>query len=372
MARKTRWLAVALAALACGGCKQLQEFYEEHVTVFDIQPRMYELDVTTFEASSLAAPKAIRGLYHAAAVDDRIVLIGGVDNQNFLVDSVEVFDPAADTWTTGAVWPTVRGARDRAVTDDGRMCLSGGVTSITDDTEVPVLDCYDVTTNAWSTLPPLPNGVSAAGFGYHAGSFYALGGKDAAGDVASAYSLVDGAASWEPLADVPMPCHAGLEKTAGGKIFLPRCATNEDALLAYDIATDTWSTAPPPPDDPDRGTLFAVHGDDLLFLDNTPPRSLRYDTVNEIWTAVTEPGLDSAQIGSSVVVGDMAYLVIMSRQSGSIWEAAFEVWSYDFTTDTWDHLVDNPSTPWEGIWLTNIGGRFLAPAVVMEPVVTVQ
>ena len=94
-----------------------------------------------------------------AAVGGKLYVIGGLDpslSPVALIDTVEEYDPIANTWTTkGARMPTARGAFGTAVLNGLIFAISGYGTwppTLTNAT-----DMYDPVGDAWSSLAPSPN-----------------------------------------------------------------------------------------------------------------------------------------------------------------------------------------------------------------------
>ncbi|TDE86182.1 NPCBM/NEW2 domain-containing protein [Deinococcus sp. S9] len=92
------------------------------------------------------------------ALGGRIYAIGGQhlgDEQNGNQRSVEMYDPATDTWTPRADLPRPLGHTSAStVVWNGRIVVVGGVTQRS--AEVANIVEYDPNTNAWTELTPLP------------------------------------------------------------------------------------------------------------------------------------------------------------------------------------------------------------------------
>lgn len=107
---------------------------EGGATVITREVEVY--DISTGEWSS-AAPMLIgRGWARAEAVDGKLYVIGGYTGNWFdgfeLSDSIEVYDPAVDTWSETSTVPTTRRDFSTAVVD-GRVYTIGGVGVDPDD-----------------------------------------------------------------------------------------------------------------------------------------------------------------------------------------------------------------------------------------------
>lgn len=141
---------------------------------------------------------------HAAAVDrkGRLLVFGGTavsvglergedestedwdargasfDRQaNMSLSSVEMYDPATNTWTERAPLPTPRQAMSADLGADGRIYVVGGAPSYMHPKPMDVVEIYDPEKDTWETGPPLvyPR-RSHAVVATSDGKLYAIGG----------------------------------------------------------------------------------------------------------------------------------------------------------------------------------------------------
>ena len=119
-------------------------------------------------------PTARYGLA-AAEVGGKIYAIGGVGSGGGILNVVEEYDPASDTWATTVHMPTAR--YDLAAAAVGGKIyaiggLNGGVLNVVD-----VVEEYDPAHDTWTTKAPMLTArydLAAAGVG---GKIYAIGGN---------------------------------------------------------------------------------------------------------------------------------------------------------------------------------------------------
>ena len=107
------------------------------------------------------------------------------EDNHFSSAIVQAYDPLTDTWTEMAPLPTALYGLTAATGPDGKIYVFGGNyrTEIQTDRGINVIvntvEVYDPLTNTWTTAPPLPsaraNLASAAG---QDGRIYVLGGQD--------------------------------------------------------------------------------------------------------------------------------------------------------------------------------------------------
>jgi N-acetylneuraminic acid mutarotase len=133
-----------------------------------------------------------RRMAAACVVDGRIYVFGGIatwDDPNvILLPTVEVYDPATDTWTQASDMPWRRNHHAASVVD-GKMYIFGGVSASPeyeylnaeeDEDAVfmsPIVDVYDPATDTWTTAADFPNPRWDYVTNVVDGKIYAIGGR---------------------------------------------------------------------------------------------------------------------------------------------------------------------------------------------------
>jgi len=117
----------------------------------------------------------------AAAVDGIIYAIGGWNAEGGVLSTVEAYDPATDTWTKKADMPTARYEVGACVVD-GRIYISGGATKFGDFLKewacVPTVEVYDPATDTWTQASDMPWARHDHTASVVAGKMYIIGGYD--------------------------------------------------------------------------------------------------------------------------------------------------------------------------------------------------
>ena len=156
--------------------------------------------VTTIPLSKRGA----RLLFTTAAGDDgRIYLIGGMDDCPFppcdnVLDTVDVYEPFAGTWSTGARMPTARRRTASTVGPDRRIYVVGGETL----NVIPLntAEAFDPASGTWAVLPPMPTPRTQLAVASANRRIYAMGGL-----TSPPIQTVDVVEEYDPIADAWIP-----------------------------------------------------------------------------------------------------------------------------------------------------------------------
>ncbi len=168
-----------------------------------------------------AAMPSTRHSLAAVAVGTKIYVFGGKTNGGAVLDNVEVYDIAGDSWSNAVAQMPRPRAGFGAVVIDGLVYLVGGEAA--DGSRVTDLDVYNPDNDSWSTRAPLPTGRSYLGVtaalnrgaitsGERAIS--AAGGLlvgDAPTAVVEEYIIDEDV--WRPRAPLPAPRHSAASVT---------------------------------------------------------------------------------------------------------------------------------------------------------------
>jgi len=163
---------------------------------------VYDPETNTW-STAVSMPKVASDLA-AVTVNEKIYLIGD--------SKLDVFDPAINSWSTVAPMPTAR-HHLAAATVNGKIYAIGGCSGFD---PVNTVEVYDPATNSWSTGAPMPTARCSLAAASVNGKIYAIGGAPG----------------------IPLPVKRETYAIAGGL---------EATVEVYDPATNSWSTAAPMP-----------------------------------------------------------------------------------------------------------------------------
>jgi Kelch motif/Galactose oxidase, central domain len=317
-----RWrlvAAVAVLGLAGAGCTG------------DEPPAPEQTPTTTAAPGApawrkLAPAPSERTEVAAAAVGDRIWVLGGYAPDGATLATAEVYDTATDTWARGPDLP-VAVNHAMAATLDGVLYIAGG-----NDGEGPSTQVARLEGDTWRPLAPLPQGRSAGGLVALDGRLYLVGGV-VEGGLAAETQVYDPAADrWSPAPGLPTPReHLGAAAT-GGKVYVVGgrvggIGRNLAAAEAFDPATGRWASLAELPTPRGGLAATATAGGEVVAVGGeaaaTFPEAEALDTASGRWRSL--PPLPTPRHGLGVVaVGDTVYVLAGGPQPGLHTSAANE------------------------------------------------
>jgi N-acetylneuraminic acid mutarotase len=166
-----------------------------------------------------------RGGAAAEALGGLIYVVGGIAENGASLDSVEVYDPTMDAWTSVAPMLTRRDNPGAAVFDD-KLYVFGGRTRDADGTEVDgtlnTVEMYDPIQDIWTARTPMPTGRRTMVVGTLDGRAQVIGGERAAdGKTFPQNEEYDPATdTWRALAAMPTPRHGAAGGTVDGAVYV--------------------------------------------------------------------------------------------------------------------------------------------------------
>ena len=195
-----------------------------------------------------ALPTPRSGLGGVTGANGRIYAIGGSSDsvQGIFVDTVEVYDPTSDQWTTGPSMTTARYALSVTLGADQLIYAVAGVDD--NDLYLDSAEALDTTKGTWSPVAQLAHGARAvAGSATGAdGRVYVVGGLSATGSPLDFVEvLTPGAAQWQSVASLPTPIGSAATAAAhDGRIYVFGGTNSPGAFVktvqAYSPATGQW------------------------------------------------------------------------------------------------------------------------------------
>lgn len=195
-------------------------------------------------------PTARQG-HSSCVLDGKIYIMGGADTELILVDgynTVDVYDPSQDTWTTKADMLFGR-ANFATFVLNGKIYAVGGAGSFyygCDDT----IEEYNLTNDTWSVKTTMPRPRMGLTASVVNGKVYIIGGADGAEDPIPEIDIYDPATdTWSTGVNIPTPRSHLAAAVVDEKIYAISGTFGPETYFEgqreveeYDPATDTWTT----------------------------------------------------------------------------------------------------------------------------------
>jgi N-acetylneuraminic acid mutarotase len=173
--------------------------------------------------TSLAPMSQGRGGPVAEVINGKIYVAGGRDPLGNSVNTAEVYDPATDTWSAVAPMATRRDNAGSA-TFNGKLYVFGGrildAGGVTIDGELNTMEIYDPATDTWSPGAPMPTGRRAMIVGKISGRAQVMGGENNGGQAFpqnEEYNPVTN--TWRTITTMQTPRHGMAAGTINGKVY---------------------------------------------------------------------------------------------------------------------------------------------------------
>ncbi len=201
-------------------------------------------------ATLASVPTPVEGM-SVAGVGNQIIAACGFAGGD--TATTRIYDIASDTWSSGAPAPGTNS--ESAGTSHGGLLYSlGGRVSGPGSLARADLWAYDRTTDLWTVLAPMLTARAGLGIAVQDNTIYAIGGRTGTGGPGSGGVLATVEAydidtdTWTPVAPLPSARSDLAAATVGGKIYvfggIDAAGTFLNDVDVYDPITNAWSTAP--------------------------------------------------------------------------------------------------------------------------------
>lgn len=232
-------------------------------------------------------------------LDGKIYSIGGTYYSE-PVNTLEVYDPATDTWSRKADMPTARQGLSANVVNGKIYAIGGGdVSSYSNPKAFSTVEEYDPETDTWTTKTEMPTAR-----GFHTAN------------------VIDGKIY-----------------VIGGSSGLPYRQIAILTVEVYDPATDTWTQKGDIPERIGAGHSSTINGKIYTFSGYNGFRKVyEYDPVADSWTRKSDISTGRVSPGTCVLNGK---IYVMGGHTGvGPYYAMTDVEVYDPATDTWYKATD--------------------------------
>jgi N-acetylneuraminic acid mutarotase len=236
--------------------------------------------------------------------------------------AVDVFDPAAKTWSPGPPLPADAPKNHLAVAvqDDVIYLLNGyvGPDTVT-PSQTPTNVAYKLAAgaSAWERLPDFPEmrGAGAAAQSIGGKLYVAGGGTDEMAALPDTFVFDPRASSWTKLTPIPTPRTHVASCAIGGKMLVFGGFRGSDETLAtteiFDVASSTWKAGPNMPTPRGAATAAVLGGGcDVIGGFRWAPAAIsaaveRFDPATNRWTTlapmlVARHSVATAALGTAI------------------------------------------------------------------------
>ena len=248
-----------------GGSLQLKMDEYGDMSVSTVE--MYDPETDTWEGKTHMP--TVRSNVSVSVVDGKIYAIGGSKTKKIQVPrgfttgseelpTVEMYDPATDTWTQKADMPTPRKTKTCVV--DGKIYAIGGWSTANEQSQLEIVEVYDPATDTWAKAQSMNHARCSAAMSVVNGEIYAVGGlgwppnRDPSGRYLSSLYLSNVEVfnpktdQWQERTEMSVPKAAHSTSVIDGKIYVMGGYFHEDgkvkslsAIEVYDPETDRWT-----------------------------------------------------------------------------------------------------------------------------------
>ena len=197
--------------------------------------------------SSLANALTSRALAAAVVVGDKLYVMGGCINSDCipgLTGTLEVYDPATNSWTSKTGMPTPR-TTVAAGAINNKIYVAGGMQQCGPCTPLSVLEIYDVATDTWTTGAPMPGVASHTSGAIVNGKFYVVGGSNGSAALNTIFEYDPSLNTWITKANMLTARYSVGVGVINNQIYAVSGSTTSaisSVLEVYNPTTNSWIT----------------------------------------------------------------------------------------------------------------------------------
>ncbi len=288
-----------------------------------------------------------------AELDGRIYVLGGYPSSREVQDTVQVYDPALDSWQLSVPLPlplhhpVVVGVGGRLLSFGGQLADAGGSAGDQATDRTLALDPA-VASPEWVDLAPMPTARGGGAAAVIGTLVYVVGGRPPAGNAFEVFDTVGG--DWSALEDLPqtLPDRNHLAAAAiGGKVYVAGgrymggsfSSPLTDSLDVYDPAVPGWSQAEPmlrPRGGVNGVALFGCffvwggEGANTGLLFDVFPQHDVYNPLTDTWTALDDLPTPIHGVSGAAALDGLIYMPGGgTMQGGNSGSTIFQVYRPD-------------------------------------------
>lgn len=206
-----------------------------------------EYDSATNKWTQKTSMPTRRGMAAAVALDKLVYVVGG-RNENGITTAVDVYDTGRNSWKKVKPLPASRWNHMLAVSG-GKIYVIGGISGVGNRREcLTTVEIYDPAKDTWSTGCSLPTPKQGAAVSVVNGKIYIIGGRTGAGNSGYAKSSVDVydpiKNTWSEAKSMKSARTSAQSAVVYNKIYVIGGAARDKATTSidvYDPTADKWT-----------------------------------------------------------------------------------------------------------------------------------
>jgi len=278
------------------------------------------------------------------ALNGKLYVVAGKSGNTTYHSTLRIYDPIANSWTTGPNLPGPAVENPAVVAHGGKLYAFGGSTSPFAGAQTSAA-VYDPASGQWTSLAPMQTGRGGANAQSAGGKIYVVGGMDSNGASLASVEVYNPATnSWAPapamatrrdnpgaaVLDGKLYVFGGRTRDADGTTVNGTLATTE----MFDPATGAWTPRAPMPTG--RRTMVVglldgkaqvMGGEGGAGQPGTFPQNEQYDPVANTWRTLKP--MPTARHGAVAgTIGGVVYIVGGGAVTGSSFSALNETFTF--------------------------------------------
>ena len=197
---------------------------------------------TWSKGADMPGPRTELGL---VAVQDKIYAIGGITGSSAGSKSVDIYNTVTDTWSKGADMPTARGTMPVCELDGKIYVFGGSNGNASGWNHYATLEVYDIATDSWSTKQAMPESRSHLSGCVLNNKIFALGGTQINKNLSytTMFSYDPKTDTWESEPPMITAREAFKSVVVNGKIYAIGGTDYHNGLVAFSNS-EVYDTVP--------------------------------------------------------------------------------------------------------------------------------
>jgi hypothetical protein len=219
-----------------------------------------------------------------------------------------VYDPSTDTWTQKSNMPSERSAVRAAVLND-KIYVVGGYNGLNGTTlaMTKTLQIYDPIADTWTTGTDMVTARAWAAVTAIDGKVYVFGGASAPGTYLKSVEAYDPVTNkWTAKSSIPKEIPQGVVAQVYGDIYLANNVTSD--FWKYDYVTDTYQAKANWPQTAGDAGAVTVNNKLYILGRNSSTNVSTYDPIENKWTSEFAISSPRIQYGA-VAINEKIYIV---------------------------------------------------------------